>query len=787
MKSTTGPKTIKWRATTALAVILSLLGCSSSPDADGPDLALGSVQSAALIGEWTKVSFPSITIAAANLPNGKIVTWASDSRFNFGGGAEQTHTALFDPATLSAQETIVTSSNHDMFCPGSALLPDGRVFVNGGGADVRATSVYDASTAAWSADGPMAQKRWYNTSVTLPDGNVFTLGGNLLGNRVYNGGGELWSRGRGWEALPGAKLDPLVTTNPVNRSEEHPRLFVAPNGKLFVPGPHPNMQWYDWRNGGSVTFAGTRGNDAFSQNDVTVMFDQGKLLKAGGNVNYDRQGALTSPSSKTAYVIDINSDQAMARQVAPMQRGRTYANGVVLPDGKVLVLGGLNNGKAFTDQGAVLVPELFDPVNETWTDVSTMTTPRTYHSVALLMPDGRVFAGGGGQCGPGCTANHFDAEIFSPAYLFQGTRPAITSGPSTAGYAATIAVGTTGPVGRFVWIRMASVTHSINTDQRLLRATATALGNGSFSVSTPANANLAPPGYYMLFALNGEVPSVAKIIRLGNTVPNGPINLALGRPATQSSTYGGRSASIAVDGSTRDLSEAHVSHTNADAQAYWQVDLGASFSLGKVNVWNRVDCCSGRLSNFDVKASLDGTNWTSVIRVPGQGASPTVVDFGGARGRYVRVQLSGTNFLSLAEVEVFSGSLAFGKPATQSSTYQNLAAQTALNGRIIDNSELDVSHTLSQPQAWWQVDLGASHDIGAVDVYTRTDCCSNRLTNFQVRLSPDGTNWTSTIAVPGQAAFPTRVDFQGATGRFVRVQLVGSNFLSLTEVDVFRP
>ena len=68
---------------------------------------------------------------------------------------------------------------------------------------------------------------------------------------------------------------------------EHPRLLIAPNGKIFIPGPTNRMQWYDVA-AGTITSAGNRGDDEVSQNDITVMFDVGKILKAGGNISYDR-------------------------------------------------------------------------------------------------------------------------------------------------------------------------------------------------------------------------------------------------------------------------------------------------------------------------------------------------------------------------------------------------------------------------------------------------------------------------------------------------------------------
>jgi hypothetical protein len=468
-------------------------------------------------GRWSPIiGLPSIGLAAAVLPDGNVLTWASWARDTFGGvQPNQTYTALFNTQTLLASEALVTETSHDMFCPGTAMLPDGRVLVNGGGPDVASTSIYTAPSTLWTGDSLMHQPRWYNSSVTLPDGRVFTLGGNLLSG--LDGRGEIWSPGAGWTVVPGAVMDPLLTTDPVNRSQEHPRLFVAPNGKIFVPGPTPNMQWYDHTGNGSVQSAGRRGDDDFSQNDVTVLYDVGKLLKAGGNVNYDRTGAAQSPSSANAYVIDINGGGlAAVHRIPSLAHGRAFANGVILPDGRVLVTGGLDNGKGFSDVGATLTPELFDPATETWRDLAAMDVSRPYHSVAVLLPDGRVFQSGGGLCGTGCVANHFDLQLFSPPYLFRGARPQITSAPSVAGWGATLNVLTSGAVTAFTWVRMSSTTHTVNTDQRFLRASSTALGSGAFSVVTPASANLAPPGYYMLFALDGGgTPSVAKVMRLG--------------------------------------------------------------------------------------------------------------------------------------------------------------------------------------------------------------------------------------------------------------------------------
>ncbi len=465
-------------------------------------------------GQWSpKINFPSIPVAAALLPTGKVVTWSSYDRNTFVGnpGEQKTYTAIFDPQNNSITENLVTNTTHDMFCPGTALLQDGRLLVNGGGPTVASTSIFNPTTSTWTRDADMAQRRWYNSSIALPDGGVLTMGGNRTSG--LDGRGEVWQAGQGWRTLTGALMDPLYSNDPKNRSQEHPHLIVAPNGKLFAAGPTPNMQWYDLAGSGSYQAAGTRGNDQFAQNGIYTMYDVGKILTAGGNPNYDGASSETTPSSSSAYVIDINQGTTV-QQVQSMKYPRAYGNSVIMPDGKVLVVGGLNNGKAFSDNGAILSPELFDPATKTWATMANMATPRTYHSVALLLPDGRILAAGGGLCGT-CNVNHSDGEIFSPPYLFRGARPVISTAPGAVSYTQNFNVQASTDVTQFTLVRLSSVTHSVNTDQRFKQVDFSKIGT-TYTLNLQSNANITPPGYYMLFALNNQgVPSVSKIMKVG--------------------------------------------------------------------------------------------------------------------------------------------------------------------------------------------------------------------------------------------------------------------------------
>jgi hypothetical protein len=141
-------------------------------------------------------------------------------------------------------------------------------------------------------------------------------------------------------------------------------------------------------------------------------------------------------------------------------------------------------------------------------------------------------------------------------------------------------------------------------------------------------------------------------------------NLARGKQARQSSTGYGGDAGRAVDGNTDGSYYANsVSHTNGQPQDWWEVDLGSTYNIGLIKIWNRTDCCSERLSNFHVMVSerpFSSSNLNDSLSQSGIWSSHNSGKAGrtteikvNAQGRYVRIQLAGTNWLQLAEVEVF--------------------------------------------------------------------------------------------------------------------------------------
>ena len=181
----------------------------------------------------------------------------------------------------------------------------------------------------------------------------------------------------------------------------------------------------------------------------------------------------------------------------------------------MLVLGGQQHPHAFTDTGAALTPELWDPATGRFTPMAADVIPRTYHAVALLLADGRVFSGGSGLCGA-CTTNHPDGRISTPPYLVRpdGTpraRPRILDAPAAAAPGSTLAVRTDVRLSRFALVRASAVTHSLNNNQRRIPLAPQTIDGTAHTLRLPADRGIALPGPYLLFALDDAgTPSVAR-------------------------------------------------------------------------------------------------------------------------------------------------------------------------------------------------------------------------------------------------------------------------------------
>ena len=488
----------------------------------------GPAPTAAAGGAWSApVGFPIVPVSAVMLPNNKLLTFSAFDNMAFNITPNTiTKVAILDLNTGKVTEPININTHHQMFCEGLALLADGRVLINGGSND-RATTIYNPTTNTWTVGPLMNIPRAYNADTLLSTGQVLTLGGSWY-DSAGNKNGEIFTPSGttgSWRKLPGVLATNILTADPagVFRADNHAWLFAQANGTVFHAGPSKQTNWITTTGNGSITFAGDRGDSADAMNGNAVMYDVGKILTVGGATAYQDYGsAVDTQATNRAYTIDISggpSQPVAFARTSDMAYARAFSNSVVLPDGKVLVVGGQQHPQAFTDTGAVLSPELWDPATGKFTVMAPETVPRTYHSVAILLPDGRVFSGGGGLCGS-CTTNHPDGQIYSPPYLFNPdgtlrTRPVITSAPAKAAAGSTITVTTNSATPTFALIRMSAVTHGVNNDQRRIPLTPTTANGTTYTLQLPSDNGVVLPGNYMLFALDANgTPSVAQIMNI---------------------------------------------------------------------------------------------------------------------------------------------------------------------------------------------------------------------------------------------------------------------------------
>ncbi len=453
------------------------------------------------------VNWPLIPLHVVALPDGRILSYGSDAR---GRQGAQYIYDVWKPSAGTGPEAHLTLPNTtptDIFCSGQLVMPgSGKVLLTGGDRVVNGTrnhSVNDVTTFDPASDAltpvtPMGFLRWYPTVLTTAAGETLVLGGRPAPQRS-SPVPEVYSEGKGWRALTGASSEDAYG----RRNWSYPRAWQAPNGKVFITTVWGGSYYLDPAGIGELvkTPLNLPTGNAFLP---SVMFAPGRIL----SLHVGNQ----------ARVIDINGPTPTAKAVPGVGQDRYEAFATVMADGRVLVSGGsLIDNVAF---GVARTARIWDPVNAQWRDGPTAAKMRLYHSTSLLLPDGRVFTGGGGAPGPQTNLN---AEIYTPPYLYKqdgsgqlAMRPLITAAPTVATWGQVIPLKTdAAKVIRVTFLRMGSATHTVDFDQRFMSLSFQAQG-GDVQATLPASANLAPPGYYMVFVFNeAGVPSEARIIKLG--------------------------------------------------------------------------------------------------------------------------------------------------------------------------------------------------------------------------------------------------------------------------------
>ncbi|KAI9645069.1 hypothetical protein NHQ30_005803 [Ciborinia camelliae] len=482
-------------------------------------------------GLWgPTLDFPVVPVAGAQEASGNIVlwsSWASDQFHSTPGG--QTAMTRWNPVTNEVSERIVTNTSHDMFCPGIAIDGTGMMVVTGGN-DASQTSLYNSSADQWIKGPEMALRRGYQASTTLSDGRVFVIGGSWAGGSNVPKDGEIYDPIIGnWSLLSGATVKEMLTDDMEGpwRADNHGWLFGWQNGSVFQAGPSRAMNWYFTDRNGSVQGAGDRLEDEDSMSGNAVMFDAtaGKILTIGGSPDYDKSWATSNAHVITLKGPGEKPDVQLAGNNGTMHSERVFHSSVVLPDGTVFIAGGQTFGIAFNEDNVQFVPELYDPKTDTFTELTGNNIIRVYHTLSILLPDGRVLNAGGGLCG-NCSANHYDGQIFTPPYLLTEkgelrSRPEIISQlPSQLNAGDTLEFTTSIVIHSASLVRIGSATHTVNTDQRRvpLPINYLHLYKNRYVAHLPADYGILIPGYWMLFVIDEHgTPSIAQTIFIATT------------------------------------------------------------------------------------------------------------------------------------------------------------------------------------------------------------------------------------------------------------------------------
>lgn len=410
--------------------------------------------------------------------------------------------AYIPPANQPASLPGMNPSLSDLWSSAHTLFDDGpgTILAHGGfsGPGGIGAFLFDPPTLTWSQTNNTVDGRFYATTLTLADGRALTLFGSASKSI------EIYTRGAGW----GPRIAMPAT---MNHHEYYPWTYLLPDGRLFICGPHVPTQRFDFNAPAGVeSFPTNRGNRSTGgeKGSSVMLILRPPDYKAvgyimGGNVpgteNTVEQAVLSDPAP--AWTNLPNMSQLRSQQFTA----------TLLPDGRVFVAGGLSGGP---DGGPC---EIFDPRNPGagWAQGPNMKFARTYHSSFLLLLDGSILGGGAPPniAPPGPYTAH---ERFFPDY-FDKLRPVINNAPASISYGGNFTINTPTPpdISEVVLLRAGAVTHGFNMSQRGIECVIAGTGPGTLNVATPPNANLAPPGWYVLFILDSDrVPSEGRWIRL---------------------------------------------------------------------------------------------------------------------------------------------------------------------------------------------------------------------------------------------------------------------------------
>ncbi|KUN08491.1 galactose oxidase [Streptomyces yokosukanensis] len=498
-------------------------------------------------GSWSVLPTqnPVRSMHSVVLRNGKVLLIAGSGNSEEAFDAGTFTSAVYDPANGTYK---VVPTPKDMFCAGHVQLQDGRVLVLSGNKaypvpgghgyeGFKDSYVFDPQTETYSRTNDLNDGHWYPSATELGNGDVITFGG-LREDSTGSVTTERFS----------AAQNQWLPLSQVNQTWSYwglyPAMILMQDGRLFYTGSHvfgnnipgTGSAIYDYDANTITQIPGLQNKDERDQSASVLLppaQDQKVLTIAGGNIDSNPDAnrltdLIDLKQADPSYVAGPpipqgTVDLGNGPQPETGGQGKMYVSAVLLPDGKVLETGGALHNRA----NPVHESSIYDPGTGTFDPVAADPEPRGYHSSAFLLPDGRVMATGDN---PGDGSWNHNVSIYTPPYLYRGTRPTITSVINQEWkYGDTQRITVDRPVAKAELIRPAAVTHSSDPNQRFVDLPLSVDGD-NVDLNVTNNPNIAPPGWYMLFAVDADgVPSVARWVHL-----TGPAALTAASPHVHS-------------------------------------------------------------------------------------------------------------------------------------------------------------------------------------------------------------------------------------------------------------
>lgn len=507
-EDTTAPYAVSWDTTTAgngpHMLTARARDSVNTTTSAAVDVTVANSDPRASVGEWGPVTpWPLVAVHASLLRTGEVLMWD-------GWEIPTARAKLWNPTTDVFTDVPIGAG---LFCAGQATDADGNLVVMGGhdGGQIGIKDVYsfDPDTRSWSRKPDMQYARWYPSVTQLPDGRMLTLSGMRTPYNFANTP-EVFDPATG-------QVSTVPISTPELHEEQYPQTAVLPNGKvLAISAEHGAVMTFDPRTNAWANLGTTQ--VPFGS---WTSFAPGKFLVTGGAANLDAYDPSNpAPSVRKARVLDMTSGSPVWTPVPDMGSARSFHNVTMLPTGEAVVIGGSTEVNDFSPNGT-LTAEQWSPATNTWKQLASPARPRMYHSVSMLMPDGRVLSAGGGRLAP--SPDQLNMQWYSPGYLFKGPRPTITSLPGQVTIGSTMELVTpqAADIAKVSLVSLGSVTHAADWNQRFVDLSFTRSGD-RLTVDAPANANIAPANYYMVFAVDSNgVPSMAKIVQLRGSAPVG--------------------------------------------------------------------------------------------------------------------------------------------------------------------------------------------------------------------------------------------------------------------------